>query len=57
VGVVWIDLSKEHYGIHGTPEPKTIGKTTSHGCVRLTNWDALTVSQLVKAGTPVHFTE
>jgi len=57
VGVVWMELSKEHYGIHGTPEPKTIGKTTSHGCVRLTNWDALTVSQLVKAGTPVHFTE
>jgi lipoprotein-anchoring transpeptidase ErfK/SrfK len=57
VGVVWIDLSKEHYGIHGTPEPKTIAKTSSHGCVRLTNWDALTVSELVKAGTPVHFTE
>jgi lipoprotein-anchoring transpeptidase ErfK/SrfK len=57
VGVVWIDLSKEHYGIHGTPEPKTIGKTTSHGCVRLTNWDALAVSGLVKSGTPVHFTE
>jgi lipoprotein-anchoring transpeptidase ErfK/SrfK len=57
VGVVWIDLSKEHYGIHGTPEPKTIAKTTSHGCVRMTNWDALTVSELVKAGTPVHFTE
>lgn len=57
VGVVWIDLSKEHYGIHGTPEPKTIGKTTSHGCVRLTNWDAQAVSGLVKAGTPVHFTE
>jgi lipoprotein-anchoring transpeptidase ErfK/SrfK len=57
VGVVWIDLSKEHYGIHGTPEPKTISKTTSHGCVRLTNWDALTVASLVKAGTPVHFTE
>jgi lipoprotein-anchoring transpeptidase ErfK/SrfK len=57
VGLVWIDLSKEHYGLHGTPEPKTIGKTTSHGCVRLTNWDAVTVSTLVKAGTPVHFTE
>jgi lipoprotein-anchoring transpeptidase ErfK/SrfK len=55
--VVWIDLSKEHYGIHGTPEPKTIGKTTSHGCVRLTNWDAAAVSGLVKAGTPIHFTE
>ena len=37
---VWIDLSKPHYGIHGTPEPSTIGKTTSHGCIRLTNWDA-----------------
>jgi lipoprotein-anchoring transpeptidase ErfK/SrfK len=57
VGVVWIDLSKEHYGIHGTPEPRTIGKTTSHGCVRLTNWDVMTVAGLVKAGTPVHFTE
>ena len=57
VGVVWIDLSKEHYGIHGTPEPKTISKTQSHGCVRLTNWDALTVASMVKAGTPVHFTE
>jgi lipoprotein-anchoring transpeptidase ErfK/SrfK len=57
VGLVWIDLSKEHYGIHGTPEPRTIGKTTSHGCVRLTNWDAVTVSTLVKSGTPVHFTE
>jgi len=55
VGVVWMDLSKEHYGIHGTPEPKTIGKTTSHGCVRMTNWDALTVAALVKPGTPVLF--
>lgn len=57
VGLVWMDLSKQHYGLHGTPEPKTIGKTTSHGCVRLTNWDALTVASLVKAGTPVHFVE
>jgi lipoprotein-anchoring transpeptidase ErfK/SrfK len=57
VGLVWIDLSKEHYGLHGTPEPKTISKTTSHGCVRLTNWDALTVASMVKPGTPVHFTE
>jgi len=55
VGVVWIDLTKEHYGIHGTPEPRTIGKTESHGCVRLTNWDALTVAALVKPGTPVVF--
>jgi lipoprotein-anchoring transpeptidase ErfK/SrfK len=55
VGVVWIDISKEHYGIHGTPEPERIGKTTSHGCVRLTNWDATTVAGLVKSGTPVLF--
>ncbi len=55
VGRVWIDLSKEHYGLHGTPEPSTIGKTQSHGCVRLTNWDALTVAALVKVGTPVLF--
>lgn len=57
VGVVWIDISKEHYGIHGTPEPKMIGKSLSHGCVRLTNWDALTVAGLVKSGTPVLFRE
>jgi lipoprotein-anchoring transpeptidase ErfK/SrfK len=55
VGVVWIELSKEHYGIHGTPEPSKIGYTQSHGCVRLTNWDALTVANLVKPGTPVVF--
>jgi len=55
VGVVWIDISKQHYGIHGTPEPRTIGRTESHGCVRLTNWDALTVASLVKPGTPVLF--
>ena len=56
VGVVWIDLSKPHYGIHGTPEPSSIGKTESHGCVRLTNWDALTLASLVKPGTKVIFT-
>lgn len=55
VGVVWIDITKEHYGIHGTPEPRTIGRTESHGCVRLSNWDALTVASLVKPGTPVLF--
>ncbi len=55
VGVVWIDLSKAHYGIHGTPEPKLIGKTSSHGCVRMTNWDAQAVASLVKPGTPVLF--
>ena len=52
VGVVWIDLSKEHYGIHGTPEPATVGRTTSHGCIRLTNWDAAKLAQMVRAGTP-----
>jgi lipoprotein-anchoring transpeptidase ErfK/SrfK len=57
VGVVWIDLSKNHYGLHGTPEPANIGKTASHGCVRLTNWDALKLAGLVKPGTRVIFTE
>jgi lipoprotein-anchoring transpeptidase ErfK/SrfK len=52
VGVAWIDLSKEHYGIHGTPEPSTIAKTQSHGCIRLTNWDVMSVAAAVKAGTP-----
>lgn len=55
VGLVWIDLSKEHYGIHGTPEPEKIGYSASHGCVRLTNWDALKVARLVKPGTKVIF--
>ena len=50
VGVVWIDLSKPHYGIHGTPEPASIGRTESHGCIRLTNWDAARLSQMVKPG-------
>lgn len=53
VGSVWIDLSKPHYGIHGTPEPASVGKTASHGCIRLTNWDALTVAAALEAGTPV----
>ena len=57
VGLVWIDLSKEHYGIHGTPEPRTIGRSLSHGCVRLTNWDVLTLAALVEPGTPVLFRE
>jgi lipoprotein-anchoring transpeptidase ErfK/SrfK len=50
VGPVWIDLSKPHYGIHGTPVPSTIGKTSSHGCIRLTNWDALELAQIVTPG-------
>ena len=57
VGVVWIDLSKEHYGIHGTPEPQNIGRSESHGCVRLTNWDAARLALMVAPGTPVIFQE
>jgi lipoprotein-anchoring transpeptidase ErfK/SrfK len=52
VGPVWIDLSKEHYGIHGTPAPSSIGHTQSHGCIRLTNWDALELASIAKRGTP-----
>ena len=50
VGVVWVDLSKEHYGIHGTPEPSRVGKSQSHGCIRLTNWDAKAMSEAVATG-------
>lgn len=53
VGVVWIDLSKDHYGIHGTPEPSRVGYTESHGCIRLTNWDAMRLAALVGPGTKV----
>lgn len=55
VGVVWMALSKPHYGIHGTESPQTIGYANSHGCVRLTNWDAARLSKMVKPGTPVVF--
>ena len=55
VGVTWIDLSKEHYGIHGTPEPETIGRAESHGCVRLTNWDVARLAQMVSGSTKVSF--
>ncbi len=57
VGVVWLDLDKPHYGIHGTPHPETIGKTESHGCIRLTNWDAARLAMMVKPGTPAIFQE
>jgi lipoprotein-anchoring transpeptidase ErfK/SrfK len=57
VGVVWIYLSKEHYGIHGTPSPGLIGHTESHGCIRLTNWDAMELAGMVEKGTPVRLTE
>jgi len=55
VGVAWIDINKPHYGIHGTSEPHTIGRAESHGCVRLTNWDAARLAQMVKPGTPAIF--
>jgi lipoprotein-anchoring transpeptidase ErfK/SrfK len=53
VGVVWIDLDIPHYGLHGTPEPSRVGYRQSHGCVRLTNWDAARVAELVGPSTPV----
>ncbi len=55
VGVVWIALSAKDYGIHGSPDPHVIGKTASHGCVRLTNWDAEELSKAVKPGVKVTF--
>ncbi|MET0248666.1 MAG: L,D-transpeptidase family protein [Sphingobium sp.] len=57
VGVVWIDLDKPHYGIHGTPEPARIGRSQSHGCVRLSNWDAARVAQMIGKDVPVIFIE
>ena len=53
VGVAWINLSKPHYGIHGTPVPASIGKTQSHGCIRLTNWDVSALTASVAGGTDV----
>lgn len=57
VGVAWLDLSKEHYGIHGTAEPQTIGRAESNGCIRLTNWDVMRVALMVKPGTTAIFQE
>ena len=53
VGIVWVDINKEHFGLHGTPEPSTIGRTESHGCIRLSNWDAARLGRLVSPGTKV----
>ena len=55
VGVAWIDINKPHWGIHGTPEPSMIGRTQSHGCVRMTNWDVRRLLEWAKTGTPVVF--
>ncbi|MFS8045628.1 L,D-transpeptidase family protein [Rhizobium sp. BR 314] len=57
VGTVWMALSKPTYGIHGTPDPSRIGKTQSHGCVRLTNWDATELAKMVKPGVVVEFVD
>ena len=55
VGLVWIDLNKEHIGIHGTNSPETIKRAESHGCVRLTNWDAARLTQMIGNGMQVIF--
>jgi lipoprotein-anchoring transpeptidase ErfK/SrfK len=57
VGTIWIDLTAETFGIHGTPEPAEVGKTASHGCVRLTNWDVEELARMVEKGTKVVFQE
>ena len=55
VGTTWIDLTEPTYGIHGTPEPSRIDKTSSHGCIRLTNWDVEELAGLIEKGVPVEF--
>lgn len=57
VGVVWIALTKPHYGVHGTSDPDAIGYASSHGCVRLTNWDAKEVGHRIKPGVEIHFVD
>ena len=57
VGTVWIEINKEGYGLHGTPEPSEIGRAASHGCVRLTNWDAEDLATGVRKGVLVDFSE
>ena len=52
---MWIDLTKDTYGIHGSPEPRLVGKVASHGCVRLTNWDAQQLAGAVEKGSKVIF--
>ena len=57
VGTMWIDLTKPTYGIHGTSDPASIGKVASHGCVRLTNWDAEELAERVDQGVTVAFVD
>lgn len=54
IGVLWMGLSKPHYGIHGTPQPALVGRIETHGCIHLTNWDALKLSALASPGIPVN---
>lgn len=53
VGVLWMGLSKKHFGIHGTPEPSRVGHSETNGCVHLTNWDAKRLSAIASAGVSV----
>ena len=57
VGLVWFGLTKPHYGIHGTPEPSKVGRIETHGCVHLTNWDALKLSAMASAGIALEVRE
>jgi lipoprotein-anchoring transpeptidase ErfK/SrfK len=57
VGDMWIGLDLKGYGIHGTPWPEDIGKTESHGCFRLANWDAVRLAKMLSIGTPVFIEE
>lgn len=57
VGIAWIDLSKPHYGIHGTPEPAAVGRSESHGCIRLANWDVARLASMIAPGTPATLQE
>lgn len=52
-GTMWMSLSKEHYGIHGTNDPSSIGKSVSLGCIRMYNKDVEELASLVPNGTPV----
>jgi lipoprotein-anchoring transpeptidase ErfK/SrfK len=57
VGKVWIGTSRKSVGIHGTPNPENISRNTSHGCIRLTNWDAEQLAKRVQVGTKIQFVE
>jgi lipoprotein-anchoring transpeptidase ErfK/SrfK len=56
VGVMWLGLSKPHYGIHGTSQPRLVGREETNGCIHLTNWDVVKLSALVSPGVPVKVT-